>query len=83
MGRGLSGFTRVKTNFMKHENITAIILKSFYKVYNTLGYEFLEKVYQNSLFLELVQQNLSVQKQRPMSGCAGISTRMTGIKRIY
>ena len=52
---------------MKHENITAIILKSFYKVYNTLGYGFLEKVYQNSLFLELVQQNLSVQKQRQIN----------------
>ncbi len=52
---------------MKHENITAIILKSFYKVYNTLGYGFLEKVYQNSLLLELIGQNLSVQKQRQIN----------------
>ncbi|MCW3078974.1 GxxExxY protein [Segetibacter sp.] len=52
---------------MKHENITAVILKSFYKVYNTLGYGFLEKVYQNSLLLELVHQDLSVQKQRQIN----------------
>jgi GxxExxY protein len=52
---------------MKHENITAVILNSFYKVYNTLGYGFLEKVYQNSLLLELVHQDLSVQKQRQIN----------------
>jgi GxxExxY protein len=52
---------------MKHENITAVILKSFYKVYNTLGSGFLEKVYQNSLLLELVHQDLSVQKQRQIN----------------
>ena len=29
---------------MKHQEITSIILNCFYKVYNTLGYGFLEKV---------------------------------------
>jgi len=28
----------------KHTNITELIIKAFYKVYNTLGYGFLEKV---------------------------------------
>src|ERR1044071_8599113 len=49
---------------MKHQDITDKIIKAFYKVYNTLGYGFLEKVYQNALFLELRQQGLSVEKQK-------------------
>lgn len=43
---------------MLHEATTDIILKSFYKVYNTLGYGFLEKVYQNALLIELEEQGL-------------------------
>ena len=38
---------------LKHSEITGAILKSFYTVYNTLGYGFLEKVYENALVLEL------------------------------
>jgi len=37
----------------KHTDITGRIIKSFYTVYNTLGYGFLERVYENSLFYEL------------------------------
>ncbi len=33
---------------MKYEEITNAIIKAFYKVYNTLGYGFLEKVYENA-----------------------------------
>ena len=29
----------------KHSDITGKIIKAFFKVYNTLGYGFLEKVY--------------------------------------
>src|SRR3954470_10153446 len=36
-----------------HSEITAEIIKAFYTVYNKLGFGFLEKVYQNSLLLEL------------------------------
>jgi GxxExxY protein len=36
-----------------HSDLTAVIIKNFYKVYNKLGHGFLEKVYQNSLLLEL------------------------------
>ncbi|MEY4876711.1 MAG: hypothetical protein RL708_1860 [Bacteroidota bacterium] len=43
---------------MLHAATTDIILKSFYKVYNTLGYGFLEKVYQNALLIELDEQGL-------------------------
>lgn len=36
-----------------HKDLTDDIIKSFYKVYNKLGYGFLEQVYQNALFYEL------------------------------
>jgi GxxExxY protein len=36
-----------------HQELTDVIIKTFYEVYNELGYGFLEKVYQNSLYLEL------------------------------
>lgn len=36
-----------------HHTLTDCIIKTFYEVYNELGYGFLEKVYQNSLYLEL------------------------------
>ncbi len=38
---------------MKYEELTEQIIKAFYKVYNTLGYGFLEKVYENALAIEL------------------------------
>ncbi len=36
-----------------HSDVTAVILKAFFKVYNTLGYGFLEKVYENAMLIEL------------------------------
>jgi GxxExxY protein len=36
-----------------YEDKTDLIIKAFFKVYNTLGYGFLEKVYHNSLLIEL------------------------------
>ncbi len=46
-----------------HEEITEIIIKSFYNVYNKLGYGFLEKVYENALILELRKEGLECAKQ--------------------
>jgi len=51
---------------MLHEEITQAILKAFYKVYNTLGYGFLEKVYENALVHELTRAGLAVQQQMPI-----------------
>jgi GxxExxY protein len=48
---------------LKHGDITDKIIKVFYKVYNTLGYGFLEKVYENALVLELRQMGLQVSQQ--------------------
>ena len=43
---------------MKHAEITEKIIGAFYRVYNTLGYGFLEKVYQNAMVVELQRQGL-------------------------
>lgn len=47
-----------------HKELTDEILNAFYEVYNELGYGFLEKVYQNALFLELKDRGLKVTPQK-------------------
>lgn len=49
---------------MLHQEITDLIIKSFYKVYNSLGYGFLEKVYENALKIELLKIGLQVEQQK-------------------
>ncbi len=48
----------------KHSDVTEKIIKCFYKVYNNLGYGFLEKVYENAMFIELKSLELFVEKQK-------------------
>lgn len=38
---------------MLYEELTEKIIKLFYTVYNTLGYGFLEKVYERAILVEL------------------------------
>lgn len=47
-----------------HKDLTDSVLKTFYDVYNELGYGFLEKVYQNSLYLELQSKGFDVEAQK-------------------
>ena len=47
-------------------DLTDSILKTFYDVYNELGYGFLEKVYQNSMYLELSARGFKVEAQKPI-----------------
>ena len=49
---------------MKHEEITEKIIKAFYKVYNTLGYGFLEKVYENAMYIELTAMGFKAERQK-------------------
>lgn len=51
---------------MLHDEITDKIIKSFYKVYNTLGYGFLERVYQKSLVIELSKMGLTCCEEVPI-----------------
>ncbi|MRT93864.1 GxxExxY protein [Ancylomarina sp. 16SWW S1-10-2] len=50
----------------KYSDITSLILKAFFNVYNELGYGFLEKVYENALIIELKELGLNVQQQAPI-----------------
>lgn len=47
-----------------HKELSESILKVFYEVYNELGHGFLEKVYQNAMYLELRSQGFKVEPQR-------------------
>ncbi|MCM0079978.1 GxxExxY protein [Geomonas sp. Red32] len=49
---------------MLHEAATERIIGCFYKVYNTLGYGFLEKVYQNAIALELTEHGFTANPQQ-------------------
>jgi GxxExxY protein len=44
----------------KHADLTNLIIKAFYTVYNTLGYGFLERVYSQALTIELRKLGLEV-----------------------
>ena len=48
---------------VKHEQLTEQIIKGFYTVYRALGYGFLQKVYENSLAIELRKMRLEVVQQ--------------------
>lgn len=48
---------------MLHADLTESIIKAFYKVYNVLGYGFLEKVYENALLYELKKEGLLAVQQ--------------------
>jgi GxxExxY protein len=50
----------------KYKDLTEKILKVFYKVYNKLGYGFLEKVYENAMMIELKQENIPATAQAPI-----------------
>jgi GxxExxY protein len=50
----------------KHSDLTDLIIKAFYNVYNLLGYGFLEKVYENALLIELESLGLEVKRQVPI-----------------
>ena len=47
---------------MLYEELSHQIILSFYKVYNTLGFGFLEKVYVNALRHELIKGGLKAEK---------------------
>ena len=48
------------------EEKTHKIIQAFYKVYNTLGYGFLEKVYQRALLIELREMGFICKEEAPV-----------------
>lgn len=55
----------MKNNY-QYSELTSEIIKSFYNVYNNLGYGFLEKVYEKSLLIELRKSGLLCNAQVPI-----------------
>ncbi len=49
-----------------HKDLTDKIISCYYKVYNKLGYGFLEKVYENALHHELLLHGHKVERQYPI-----------------
>lgn len=47
-----------------HSELTKELIKIYYKVYNTLGYGFLEKVYENAMIIELKKEGFEVVSQK-------------------
>jgi GxxExxY protein len=50
----------------KYKDLTEKIIKIFYRVYNKLGYGFLEKVYENAMMIEIKKENISATAQSPI-----------------
>ena len=46
------------------KDLTNKIIEAYYDVYNILGFGFLEKVYQNAMFLELRERGFYVEAQK-------------------
>lgn len=55
------------TDKLKHKELSHLIIKSFYQVYNELGGGFLESVYENAMALVLQQQGLHVETQKEIA----------------
>ena len=51
---------------MKYEDLTEKIIGCAYKVYNTLGFGFLESVYENALVIELKKAGFRAEQQYPI-----------------
>lgn len=51
---------------LQHGDVTEAIIHAYYHVYNTLGFGFLEKVYENSLKRSLERSGFSVGQQVPV-----------------
>ena len=52
---------------MDEQELTGKIINKFYKVYNALGYGFIERIYHNAMILELVGDDLSVDTEKPIT----------------
>jgi GxxExxY protein len=50
----------------KYKELTERMIKIFYRVYNKLGYGFLEKVYENAMIAELKKEGIPAVPQSPI-----------------
>jgi GxxExxY protein len=52
---------------MQDEALTKIIIGAAFTVHNSLGHGFLEKVYENSMRIELCKKGINVKQQEPVN----------------
>jgi GxxExxY protein len=48
---------------LEHREISDLLIKAFFRVYNALGHGFLEKVYENAMAIEARRLGLCIQQQ--------------------
>ena len=51
----------------KHKELTEKIINIFYRVYNKLGYGFLEKIYENAMMIEFKREGILSVSQSPIN----------------
>ena len=61
--------TQMNADFQdyKHKELTDRIIHVFYRVYNQLGYGFLEKIYENAMMLEFARAGIRAASQYPIA----------------
>jgi len=52
---------------MEYQDLTEIIIGCAYRVYNKMGFGFLESVYEKCLIIELNKSDLKVESQKPIT----------------
>ncbi|MCP5006845.1 MAG: GxxExxY protein [Planctomycetes bacterium] len=52
---------------MEHSELTEIIIGCAYRVYNKMGFGFLESVYEKCMIIELRKTGLDAESQRPIT----------------
>ncbi len=50
----------------KHTALTEKVIAAFYRVYNNLGYGFLEKIYENAMMIEMEKEGVPAVAQSPI-----------------
>ena len=53
-------------NELIYKDLSNRVIKCFFNVYYTLGFGFLEKVYENALMIELSKNGIRAEKQKPI-----------------
>jgi len=60
------GVDPVYENIMEYEELTHKIIGCAYKVFNELGFGFLESVYKKAMVIELTKNNFKVESEKPL-----------------
>lgn len=51
---------------IKYKDLTEKVINIFYRVYNKLGYGFLEKIYESAMMIELKKEDIPAVSQSPI-----------------